>query len=243
MKIIRTNLHLYRNEQWFQFYTEFKKLVENYGVDVLEIDVLFDVFLRLYADADLALETISKSVDTAAMQEKDMQRENTFRGFFDALKAFANHFNAEKRQAAAKIQIIFDHYGNLNTRPNDEQTASFYNFLQDVRKNEQELMLLGLNEWADELERNNTDYQSFSESRNSEQAARTKLRMIEVRKETDACYRSIVERLEALMLINGDEKYAEFVNKLNNYIVHNNNILAQRKGISEANKEKTKSKN
>jgi hypothetical protein len=60
---------------------------------------------------------------------------------------------------------------------------------------------------------------------------------IEVRRECEAVYRQIVERIEALILLNGEALYADFVNELNNLIRRNNNILAARKGRGAASKE------
>jgi hypothetical protein len=229
MKITRTDFHLYRNEQWFQFFTEFKRLAALYPK--LNIDELLVLFLIVYDKADVALEIIRRSDKTELIGEADRKRDHTFRGFADSVKSNLNHFNPEKRQAAVQLEIVLEHYGNVNRLPNDEETAAIYNLLQDVKTTHApQVALLGLGEWVVELEQDNLSFQTLTEDRNTEEAMRSSLRMIEVRREGDAIYRQIVERLEALMVINGDESYTDFVHELNNLIKHYNNILASRKG-------------
>ncbi|MDR3195151.1 MAG: DUF6261 family protein [Tannerella sp.] len=236
MKITRTDFHLYRNEQWFQFYTEFKRLAEIYPD--LNIGELLTLFLVVYDKADVALEILRRSDKTELIGGADGKRDHTFRGFADAVKSYLNHFNPEKRQAGVQLEIVFNHYGNVNRLPNDEETAAIYNLLQDVKTTHApQIELLGLGEWVEELERDNLIFQALTEERNAEEATRSSLRMIEVRREGDAIYHQIVERLEALMVVNGDEAYTGFVHELNNLIKHYNNILASRKGRAKENEE------
>jgi len=46
----------------------------------------------------------------------------------------------------------------------------------------------------------------------------------------DAAYNIIINRINALIVINGDAVYATFVGELNLRIEHYNNLIAQRKG-------------
>jgi hypothetical protein len=242
MKIIKTDFHLYRNEQWFQFQTEVKKLIELYDAGHLDIRELFDAFLKIYNDADEALELIRKSGNTELLHSTDTKRDHTFRGFVDAVKSFQKHHDPEKQRMALQIQLILNHYGNIARLPNDEETATIYNFLQELRQScSNQIDFLRLQEWLEDLENDNNEFQTLTTDRNDEQAAKTKLRMLAVRKEGDAAYRNIIERIEALILLNGDSQYSEFVNKLNNFLTHYNTIIAQRKGRNSAKKEEDKS--
>jgi hypothetical protein len=227
---------LYHGEQWFQFFTEFKRLAEYYKNLGIDEEIL--LFLILYTKADVALEVIRKSDKTKLIDAANKKRDNTFRGLSGAVKALLNHFNEEKRYAAVQLQIVFDHYGNVTRLPNDEQTASIYNMLQELKGSyAAQVYLLGLNEWVEELEKDNNTFQALVAERNSEESSRSNIRLSEVRKECDALYRKIVERLEALMLIYGDEPYSAFVVEWNNVIKHYNNIIAARKGRASTKKD------
>ena len=241
MKCKRLRVKELRNEEWFQFYTAFKKLVEKHTAQRLSISEEFIVFLSLYADADEALEVIRKSMNTEPINDADITRDCTFRGFSDAVQSALNHFDPGKREAARKVQIVFDHYGNIAQLSNNQQTASTGNFLQEMRgARAADITLLGLTDWVDKLDEDNQALDALMEGRYDENAAKTSLRMKEVREKTDSCYRDIINRLDALMLIllNAEDVYGAFLDELNERISFYGNILAQRKGISKAKREK-----
>jgi hypothetical protein len=48
--------------------------------------------------------------------------------------------------------------------------------------------------------------------------------------ELDAAYRTIIERIEALVIVEGLENYEAFIRRLNVVITKYSNILAQRQG-------------
>lgn len=219
-----------RNEEWFQFYTEFKGVVEQYTPQTLEIEKLFTDFLTLYANADEALEIIRKSATTEQIAEADNVRDSVFRGFSDAVKSAGNHFDNSKREAAKRLKIIFDQFGNIARKPYDEETASIYNFLQEINAKSADVTSLGLSDWVTQLDAENKAFEALMKNRYDENASKTALRMKDVRIETDRCYRDILDRIDALILINGEEKYAPFVKDMAVRVDRFENLLAQRKG-------------
>lgn len=237
MKCKRLKTEELRNEEWFQFYTEFKDLTTRYGAQAIDIEALFATFSQLYADADEALEIIRKSATTEQLIEADNSRDAVFRGFVDAVKSAGNHFDPAKKEAAKRLQIILNQYGNIARKPYDQETASLYNFLQDVNAKADEIALLGLADWTTQLDAENKAFDALMKSRYDETASKTALRMKDVRVETDRCYRDILDRLDALMLINGEERYAPYVKELDVRIERFANILAQRKGRSKKDNE------
>lgn len=226
---VRFNRVRLRNEEWFNFYTEFKTTVEEFTPEALNIEELFAVFLILYAGADEALEKIAKSGYTEVMSQLDAVRDGVFRGLADSVKAALNHFDVLKRKAAANLMILFDHYGNLAAKPYDEQTSGTYNFLQEFRgKYAADVETLGLAEWGDELERSNIEFSNAVAERNKETAGKTELKMVDVRKETDRCYLDILERIESLALINGEESFKPFIKLMNVNITRYKNLIGRR---------------
>ncbi|MDR1984628.1 MAG: DUF6261 family protein [Prevotellaceae bacterium] len=231
MKISKINLRNLRNEEWFQLMTEFKDLVQKSTPETLGITELFTLFLDCYADADVAAEIIRKSPETAKMQDADQKRDATFRGLVEAVASYTRHFNADKQQAADELKIVFDHFGNLAQKPSNEETAGIYNLLQELNgKYAQQVQLLAVGDWVQELEQNNNAYETLVKQRNIELAERPKLRMIDVRAQTMDVYRKITDRIEALILVNGATAYASFVDELNAFIKRYNDIVAQRQG-------------
>ena len=241
MKCNRFVVDKLRNEEWFQFYTEFKALVEQYTAAALNIDALFSVFVTLYAAADEALEIIRKSATTAQIADADVNRDGTFRGFSNAVKSMLDHFDTLKRDAAKRVQIVINTYGNMARRSYDDQTASTYNFLQEMTgKYAADIALLGLGDWITQLDADNKEFDSLMKNRYDETSERTNLRLQPIRLETDRNYRDTLDRLDALTLINGAiPPHSTFINELNSRTLRYENILAQRQGRAAAKRNKS----
>jgi hypothetical protein len=239
MKFRRINLHNMRSEEWFNFLTEFKRFVEGMPALRLKIAKLFAVFLILYDKADKIIEKIRKSRMTPQIAELDKQRDTTFRGLVQTIESHKNHFDSAKRNAAESLQPVLKHYGNLAIKPYNEETAGINNFLQELRENHKNAIeTLELTDWLNELERNNQIFEDAVLERNREEASKTDLHLLDVRRETNHCYKDIIERLEALILLEEDEQekeiYISFVKLLNTNIKRYLDAAAKRKGRSDA---------
>ncbi|MCX6239142.1 MAG: DUF6261 family protein [Bacteroidia bacterium] len=70
----------------------------------------------------------------------------------------------------------------------------------------------------------------MTSSRYSEEAAKTQLRMRQVRLEADAAYKQITGRINALIIVNGETVYKTFVDELNQRIERYSNNAAIRSG-------------
>jgi len=230
MKVLTTNFHNFRNEEWFQFFTEFRDLVNKYSPVTLDVVELYILFAECYGNADAALDVIRKSLETALMDEADQKRDHTFRGFIDATKSARNHFDPEKQTAANELLILLDHFGNLAERAPNEETAAIYNFLQELRGTyAPQIAILGLADWITELEDKNLAYEELVKKRNVVVTSRTNLRMVEVRKQTQTVYRSIIERIEALTVVTDESQYAAFVTELNGFIKRYSDVIKLRR--------------
>jgi len=126
--------------------------------------------------------------------------------------------------------VIFYQYGNLVPLPYDEETGSIENLIKDLRtKTVEEIDIMGLVPWINELERQNIRFKTLEATRNTEEANRTELRMKKVRVEIDDVYRKIVKRINALIEINGEAAYTGFVKEMNARIFRAQDALAQSK--------------
>ncbi|MDR0756880.1 MAG: DUF6261 family protein [Tannerella sp.] len=231
MKIVRIDFSRLHNEEWFQFFTEFKVLAVKHNPDTLDIAALFAVFLTLYAEVDKGLVVIRKSPLTEKMNNADVRRDQTYRGLIEAVRAFQNHFSEEKREAARRLFIVFDTFGNLSVKPANEETAGIYNLLQELNGDcRPQVELLGVSDWVKQLETDNDAYEALVRERNTETAARPQIRLAEKRTQAQQVYAQIVERIEALAIVHGETAYAPFVGEWNAFVQRYSHTLSQRKG-------------
>jgi len=235
MKIDKLDLAKLRNDVHFQFFTDFKTLVERFGDGMLKIQPLYGTFLTLYRNEDIALKKIMKSAFTAEIQEADRYRDGIWRGMVDANKSALRHFDEAVRQAAGRIKIVFDTYGNIAVKPLDEETSAVYNVLEDLKgKYAADSATVGLTGWMNELHTANERFKALMSERYDESASKTALVLKECRAKVDEVFRSMTERIHAFILIEGAEPYAEFVTMLNTVVKRYADILAQQKGRRKA---------
>ncbi|MFT3753519.1 MAG: photosystem II biogenesis protein Psp29 [Paludibacter sp.] len=231
MKIREFALSRLRNEEHFQFFTSFRDLVLIFTAAALKIELLFNLFLAAYANELESLNIIRKNVISDDLIEADDDRDNVFRGLCDAVKSALNHFNADVRTAAKRLQVVLDTYGNLAAKNYDAETGSLNSLINDLTSTyAADVAAVGLVDWVTELAAKNKAYDDLKNQRYSDEAAKTSLRMKQERVKTDALYRQLVERINALMVVEGEAGYAGFVGELNERIQGYENTIANRRG-------------
>ena len=201
MEIIQLNFSRLHNEEHFEFHNEFNNLVDKATPAALGIETQYSAYMFLYADEFEALGFIRKNHITDEIADADNLRDFTFRGMSDTVKAGGNHFNPLVREAARRVQVVFDHFGNLTIKSYDDETASINKFVSELKvKYAADVIILGIADWLDELQANNDAFVELQQSRNSKEAEKTQLRMRQVRLEVDAAFRTITNRINALII-------------------------------------------
>jgi ElaB/YqjD/DUF883 family membrane-anchored ribosome-binding protein len=237
MQIKKIKLGHLRNEELFQFFTEFKTLIEEQTPESMSVTEQYQKFLELYGNVDEVLEQIRKSRYTEEIAQADVERDTTFSGFRDVVKGMQSHFNTEKRKAAANLMTVFNQYGNIARKNYSEATASVHNFLQEMRgKFAPDVESLGLREWIEQLDENNQEFSTLVLQRNEEQSEKTSLKMKDLRKEIEDCYVEMIKRIEAVTILQSDHTLTDVINKLNANLERYKNTLAQRQGIYKSQK-------
>jgi hypothetical protein len=177
---------------------------------------------------------------SAVIVRLDEVRDRTFRGLHEAILSASHHFDESRRQLAETVLPLFGHYGDLAKRGFNEETASIYNFIQDLRseKYAPALAALDLTEWGDELERNNIAFEDAILGRNQEAADKSDLKLVDIRRKTDRAYLDIVERIEAAINLHGFGAFEPFVRRLNANIDRYQTLINRRSSSSSGGKDK-----
>jgi len=216
MKINKIYAYNLRNDAHFQFYTEFRSLIEKEEAVRQKIASQFEAWLPLYEKEDAALKKITKSAITAQIQEADKARDEIYTGMVEMNAAALKHFSEEVRSAAARLKILFDTYGDVARKPLNEQTSAVYNILQELKgKYASDTAVVGIGGWISELETRNNAFAELMRERFDETAARIDTVLREARVELDAAYFAIRERLNALVVVEGEAVYESFVRTFN----------------------------
>jgi hypothetical protein len=227
MEFLKLKSRRLHNEEHFQFHTEFKELVVQKTTATLGIETQYPGYALSFANETEAIAFIRKNSNSDEIVVADDKRDFTFRGVDNTVKACGNHFDLLTRQAAARIEVVFDHYGNLTVKPYDEETAAINNLISELNDNHAaDVTTLGIGGWLNELKANNEAFDALMKGRYSKEAVKTQLRMKQVRLEVDAAYKQITNRINALIIVNGETAYKGFVDEMNQRILkYNNNVL------------------
>ena len=230
-KLLKLNNSKLRNEEHFQFHSEITEVVEKHDPVALDIDDEHKQHASLLPSALEALLLIRKSATTNQIIDANAKRKGVFRGMVDAVKSALNHFNEDKAAAADRVWVMVNSYGNVTAKGYIEETGAFVKFVQDATTTyAADFALLQLTDWVTELDARNRAFALLMNNRYTESSEKTSLRMKELRPQLDLAYRSLAERIDALVLIKGFVGYETLVHEINARIDKYNNLLAQRKG-------------
>ena len=243
MKFITLRLSRLRNAEYFQFMTEFKDLFNTFSPSVMKVAKFFALFMTLFEKLDLCLIILQKSGYTELMHIADQKRDSLFSGLVDLVKAALKHFNENVRAAAKRLKIVFDTYGNLAQKPNDEETAGVHNLIQDLEgKYAADIALIGATAWVEELKASNEEYETLVKNRDTESAEKPEEKVRTVRLELDAAYRDITEVIEALAKLADTPaeqvRNNAFITQWNATVERYKKRIAQRDGVNAAKKDK-----
>jgi len=240
MKIESIAISTMRNDAYFQFNTEFRDLVIKFEAEKLKIKSQFiENYLPLYTQLDDILKKIRKSAITEKIQEADALRDNMCVGINEISKAYLRHFDADVCDAAKRVRIILDTYGNIARKPLNEQTSAVYNLLQELQgKYKEDIKKIGLEEWVNQLKITNQQFDTLVKDRYDESAAKIDAVMKEVRKELDVVYKNLVDMVNVFAMIESDkEVFISFIKTLNVIIAKYATIMAQQAGKRQSKKE------
>jgi len=239
MKVQSIRFEKMRNDEHFQFHTEFIELVNRSCASNLKVEALFEAYLQFYRRVDEALKKINKSALTEEIQKADKRRDKAFRGLLKQHSAGLIHFQPEVQQAAKKLSILFNTYGNLARKPLNEQTSAVYNLMQELRGAYAETVnTAGLRAWVDELETANLAFIELYRERQDETAQKPDFILSQERKNLDTAYRQLVQCLSALFIMEGKQLHAEFIRLLNTLVAKHKTLFAQRVGKAKAKRQR-----
>ena len=231
LKILDCPLSRLQNEEHYKFHTDVNGLITFYTAATLLIETEYDAYFKSYTDEGEALNFVRKSTYSDLLHADDLKRNETIDGMGDAINSGLKHYSQAVRDAANRLKILWNTNGDIKGKSQQNKSGAITKLISDLKgMYSSDIATLGMNGWVSELEKNNSGHDTTEKNRFDEQDAKTNLRMKEVRVDIDAHYRSITEKINALIIVNGETPYIDFVNKLNLRVEAYINALAMRKG-------------
>lgn len=243
MNISKIKFSRLRNGEHVQFHTEVDELITAKTPAALGIEAQYAIYRPLFGNEYEAFDVIRKSAVTDELETADVLRDSIFSGLNGIVKSALNHFDAEVKKAANRVWVVFSSFGNISVLAYDEETVSIRKLNAELTTNyAADVQLLGLTGWLTELTNKNDAFDALMKQRYTEDSGKTTLRIKPLRLEVDEAYRKISKRIDALIEVNGEDAYKDFVLELNKRIDKYNNIIARREGSNSKKNEAAKVK-
>ena len=177
---------------------------------------------------DEALKASATNPATVTATATDDARDASWRGANNYLTAMCVHPTAEVATAAAEAKSLFDKYGDPTKLAQTEESGILHNLLQDLEAfDSAKRTSLNLDVWITDLKTKEEAFLAAAAQRTEADASRQVGIVKETRTAAEAAYRSLVDTVNALAMINGDAAYATFID-------HVNAMIERQKAISKA---------
>lgn len=250
-KITILNLTRLRTEEDFGFLKLVKTETENLpleterpgGLSVLAdtssvLQTKVDDFNAAFNAFDTALKASATNPATATATDADEARDLSWRGINAYVKAMCAHPTADIAASATEAKSLFDKYGDPTKLAQTEESGILHNLLQDLTAfDSAKRTALNLDVWITDLQTKEDAFLAAAAQRTEEDAARQVGIVKETRTAADTAYRSLVDTVNALAMIEGDTAYATFIDHTNAMIDRQKAILKARQTNNAKKKE------
>ena len=240
-KITTINLTRLRTEEDFGFLKLVLAETENLPAEETPsiLTAAVNSFETAFNAFDAALKASATIPATAAATDADVERDQSWRGINAYVKAMCNHPTDDVASAATEVKSLFDKYGDPTSLAQTEESGVLHNLLQDLETfDSSKRTLLNLDVWITDLKTKEDTFLAAAAQRTEADAARQVGIVKETRTAADAAYRSLVDTVNALAMINGDAEYATFIEHVNAVIERQKGILKARKTRGEKEEDK-----
>ena len=188
-----------------------------------------EAFKTAHEKFDAALKDDTKLPSSAAVTQADEARDFAWRGLSNYVTVLLMHPTAEVVALATSTKDILDKYGNPIDLSQTEESGVIHNALQEleaISEENQEKMNIEL--WIGRLRTENDKFVQLVKQKAAEEAALNVGIIKQSRKEADNAYRSLVNMINMLVEVEGDENYKDFIAVVNKHIEKQQKTLKNR---------------
>lgn len=227
----------FRNNDHYQFITEFKTRVDTATPATLNIETKMPEFNTAYSNMDTVYKKNNSSDFTPLISGADVKRDRYWSAIFMRLRATIMGPDEAEVKAAEKLKALFDLHGNVRTMPLKGESAVLTNLVQALErpKNAGYCTTVGISNWVVALKTENLSVQDLTEQRRQETVDQDNEEYKLLREAVDTAYEKIVSRMNALVELEmSTPEIDNFIELTNNQISDYETELAARQGRSDS---------
>lgn len=232
-KINNFDMTRMRVEECFGF---LKKIESETVLLTLETDKeMVATFEAAVTAFDEALKASRKNSKTADVEAADAKVDKAWRTLTQLTKVLTQHPTEEIQDAATEAYSIVQKYGDITDMAYNEEYGNLHNAMQEltaISTEKQKLILIDT--IIAVLSSGYSAFMIASAQWSAEESQRQVGIVKETRTAAEDAYRTMVERVNALVVVNGEANYATFIDNVNVIIASAKTTLSARKTRSAA---------
>ena len=192
-----------------------------------------DAKVKTKVTAELtALQTALKAEDDALALSKanllsgeiktlDTERDKHYKALRKAIKFFLSHPDAEQVKAAARLEQLLKDYNIDPKMQLDRETGLLLNLIGDLEtKSAADVTALSLTPVVQAMKQANDKLREVTRARANDRAVQIVGQLKQAQHASDEAYRTLVQKVNALAVVEGEADYADFISKMNEQVKH-----------------------
>jgi len=197
----------------------------------LHITDEYAAFTPLLAEEASVMEIIRKNSYSESVIEADEARDLIFNFIKTSVKNLTRSYEATVAAAAEKVLNIINNYKAVSRFGLQEETGKLISLLADLR--EPSVLALctqiGITAHLTELENANNRFKTMMTDRRAEEAQKPLRSAGDLINEIKTPYNAIIDKINALVVVNGEAGYKDFVTKVNVLISEYRKVVRMRR--------------
>ena len=192
-----------------------------------------DAKVKTKVTAELtALQTALKAEDDALALSKanllskeikaiDAERDKHYKALRKAIKFFLSHPDAELVKAAQRLERLLKDYNIDPKMQLDRETGLLLNLISDLEtKSAADVTALSLTPVVQAMKQANDKLREVTRARANDRAVQIVGQLKQAQHASDEAYRTLVQKVNALAVVEGEVDYADFISKMNEQVKH-----------------------
>ena len=192
-----------------------------------------DAKVKTKVTAELtALQTALKAEDDALALSKanllsgeiktlDTERDKHYKALRKAIKFFLSHPDAELVKAAQRLERLLKDYNIDPKMQLDRETGLLLNLISDLEtKSAADVTALSLTPVVQAMKQANDKLREVTRARANDRAVQIVGQLKQAQHASDEAYRTLVQKVNALAVVEGEADYADFISKMNEQVKH-----------------------
>ena len=192
-----------------------------------------DAKVKTKVTAELtALQTVLKAEDDALALSKanllskeikaiDAERDKHYKALRKAIKFFLSHPDAEQVKAAQRLERLLKDYNIDPKMQLDRETGLLLNLISDLEtKSAADVTALALTPVVQAMKQANDKLREVTRARANDRAVQIVGQLKQAQHASAEAYRALVQKVNALAVVEGEADYADFISKMNEQVKH-----------------------